>query len=275
MHIHRLILTACLLFAGNLTAWAGSFEQDFAVVYIDKDTEAKYGALPINRSVLAKGMDAIAAAGAKGLVIKFFVDQPKDEQDDKRLANSLSRIPVVLQARLDDSERTPNPLAVKFTLGSDLYGTPAATSGWIPLPRFADHVQDIGFVDFHSNVVPMVERYQSHAVKSLVLCAIELAAGKKAQISDKKQIQVGSRIIPVDDQNRVTVQLITPQFNKGIAFNAVLDGTAKLALQNKIVVLAYDGPHIPTVSTPLGPLGAHKYFVNILRSLYDAAPDRR
>lgn len=240
MRVDRWIQLACILVLQiSSTAWAGTFEQDFAVVYIDPATEAKFGAIPLSRSLMADGIDAIAQAGAKGLAVKFFLDQPKDEQGDKRLAGSLSRIPAVLQARIDETERAPNQLAARFTLATPLSAAVMGASGWIPLPMFASHAEDVGFVDFNSSVVPMVERYQSHTVK-------------------------------VNDKNQAAVTLIAPQFNRSISFNAVLDGSASKDLKNKIVILAYDGPHIATVDTALGPMGAHRYFVNILKSMYDA-----
>ncbi len=107
----RWFLLLLLVLAAPSSAWASAFERDFVVVFIDADTEAKFGAMPLNRGLLAEGVEAIANAGAKGLVIKFFLDQARDERDDKRLAGALSHIPTVLQARLDDTERSPNRLA--------------------------------------------------------------------------------------------------------------------------------------------------------------------
>ena len=40
---------------------------------------------------------------------------------------------------------------------------------------FCAHAKDVGFVDFDSAQVPLLETYQPRTVKSLVVCAIELA----------------------------------------------------------------------------------------------------
>ena len=258
------------MLAAPSAAWAGSFDQDFVVVFIDANTEAKFGSIPLNRALMAKGVDAIVDAGATGLVMKFFLDQPKDERDDKRLAKALSRIPTVLQARIDNSENNPNQLEEKFILAGSFNVAVSGSGGWIPLPAFAKNARDIGFVDFDTTAVPMIEQYQSRNVKSLVLCAIELATKKKANISAGKQIEVGSHVIKLNEKNQAIARLRGAQLNRSVSFNAVLDGSVRNELRNKIVILAYDGPHIDQYETALGPMGAHRYFVNILRSIYDA-----
>lgn len=258
-----------LLLAAPTCAGASAFGRDFVVVFVDAQTEAKFGAIPINRSVLAEGVDAIANAGAKGLVIKFFLDQSKDARDDKRLAGAISRIPTVLQARLDKAQRSPNPLAERFFVAGSLDAAVKGSGGWIPLPAFALQAKDIGFVDFSSTLVPMVEQYRSRTVKSLVLCAIELATNQPAKLHGGANIEIGSHVIQVDDKNQALARLRSPPLRHSVSFNAVLDGSASKELKNKIVILAYDGPHIETISTVWGPMGAHRYFANILKSIYD------
>jgi hypothetical protein len=259
-----------LVLSAPSLAWAGSFNQDFVVVFIDAKTETKFGSMPLNRTLVAQGIDAIADAGARGLIVKFFFDQVTDENDDKRLAHSLSRIKTVLQARIDNAESTPNPLADKFTLPGTFKVAVAGSSGWIPLPAFASNATDICFVDFNSTLVPMIEQYKSRNVKSLVLCAVELAVNAKANISQGKQITVGPHVIKLNEVNQVAAKLNGTQLEESLSFDAVLDGSAKPKLSGKIVILAYDGPHIDKYETALGSMGAHRYFVNILRSIYDS-----
>ncbi len=265
----RFIGLIFMLVTAPATAWCASFDEDFSVVFIDAKTEAKFGAIPLNRGVLADGIDAIANAGAKAIVVKFFLDQPKDEQSDKRLASALSRIPTVLQASLDKTEGGSNPLDSRFSLTGSFNVAASGTRGWIPAPQFAKHAVDVGFVDFNSTLVPMVEQYRSNIVKSLVLCAIERAVGRKAVFNTERQIQVGSHIIKVDGKHQVSARLANPQSIRSLSFLSVLDGSANAALKNKVVILAYDGPHIETLATSAGPIGAHRYFVGILRSIYD------
>ncbi|MYM23095.1 hypothetical protein GTP46_10605 [Duganella sp. FT135W] len=71
-------------------------------------------------------------------------------------------------------------------------------------------------------------------------------------------------------QINIVVKLSATQLEKSLSFDALLDGSAKQELSGKIVILAYDGPHIDKYETVWGAMGAHRYFVNILRSIYDA-----
>jgi len=91
---------------------ADSFDESFIIVFIDADMELSYGPVPLKRQLLANAIEKLADAGAKGIVLKFFLDQA----DDQSIANALASIPVVLQARIDDREPSPNHLAARFTL---------------------------------------------------------------------------------------------------------------------------------------------------------------
>jgi hypothetical protein len=218
----KFLILAAIMFP--VIALAGTFEEDFVVVFIDAKTEAEFGSIPLNREVLAKGIDRIASAGARGLVLKFFLDQAKDEQGDRLLERALSQLPTVLQARLDNSEQHPNVLAGRFTLMDSFEVAASGSSGWVPLPRFAKNAKDIGFVDFNSTTVPMIEQYQSMQVKSLILCAIELAAGKRAVLHPGSWIAIGPRVINVNARNQAIARLDRPQLTHVMSFVSLLKG---------------------------------------------------
>src|SRR5690242_6326838 len=112
MKILRLAILLCAL----STALRGaSFREDFAVVFIDAASEAKFGTFPLDRSILAEAIRQAASLGAKGVVLKFFFDQPKSEVSDLSLEQALTNTPVLLQARIDDSQVQPNALPNHFT----------------------------------------------------------------------------------------------------------------------------------------------------------------
>src|SRR6185436_4917516 len=73
-----------------------SFRDDFAVVLIDAASEAKHGAFPLDRSIIARAVE---------------------KASDLVMAKALTNIPVILQARIDDTEAQPNPLPTRFMLG--------------------------------------------------------------------------------------------------------------------------------------------------------------
>lgn len=73
---HRLLLTFfCWSF---LNVHAGAADSPFRVVLVDKQTEEQYGPFPLSRSLLAKGIEQIKTRKAKGIILKFFLDIPKD-----------------------------------------------------------------------------------------------------------------------------------------------------------------------------------------------------
>jgi CHASE2 domain-containing sensor protein len=88
-----LILIFCLGIATNSTGL--SFEEDFTVVLIDSDTEAIFGPFPFDRAILAKAVERLSEAGAKGVVFKFFIDQAKGKMSDAQLVSSFKSIPVI------------------------------------------------------------------------------------------------------------------------------------------------------------------------------------
>lgn len=265
-------LAILLLLSLPMAAWGGDFERDFAVVFITQATEAKHGRFPFDRSLLAQAVERAADAGAKGVILKFFLDQSKTAEGDRRLATALSRIPVVLQARIDDSEKGPNPLEGRFTLPGPSFKTAVSgSSGWIPLPEFSSHASDVCFVDFDSSPAPIVEMYQGKTVKSLLACAAELAMGHKAVIHPTENISIADRTAVLDSLNRVTIALDHGKSLPFFEFDSLLDGSIPpSALQNRVVLIGYDGPNIPQMSSPVGTLGAHRLFGLMLKGFYES-----
>src|SRR5437016_84256 len=174
---HRFLLTFVCWAVLNTHVTAADYP--FRIVFIDKQTEEQYGAFPLSRSLLAKGIEHIKKRKAKGIILKFFLDRPKDAPDDLMLAESFSGIPVLLEARLDDSEPKPNVLPARFFFPDvvpENDKTISGQSGWIPLPVFSAKARAIGFVDFlRPDKLPILEKYRGKFVKSLYLCALELA----------------------------------------------------------------------------------------------------
>ena len=119
--------------------------------------------------------------------------------------------------------------------------------------------------------MPIIETYQGKTVKSLLLCAAELAIGQKAIITPSKSLAIGQYTAPLDALNRVTVTSPTLPTFTSLEFNQLIDGTLPTsALQNKVVIIAYEGTNIPTVKTPFGDIGLHRRFVQLLRTFYES-----
>lgn len=279
----RVLLTALLLVLGAASSFAASFEDRFAVVMIDAETEAKIGAFPLDRIHFAKALDRAAELKAKAVVFKFFFDQPRNAASDAALAKAMTNLPVVLQACFDNSEPKSNPLPAKFALpgvqpGSSLAGR----SGWLPLPALAEKARDIGFVDFDpqaSDRTPLIESYQGKAVKNLSLVCLELATGQKAVVETGKRVRFGTATIPVDERNFAPLGSFVDGKLDVIPLHAFLSGaTPRSAIEGKIVIFGYEGSKIHAFETDAGPIKAHRYFILGLKSLHDrleAAPKQR
>lgn len=76
---------------------------------IDGRTVARYGPLPLNRGTLAEGLELLAQAHPRVLVLDLLIAEPGDPQSDERLARAVHQFPkVVLGAALDsDPEEKP------------------------------------------------------------------------------------------------------------------------------------------------------------------------
>jgi hypothetical protein len=271
----KALLLLALLWGGLPTARAAGFDEAFAVVLIDNQTEAQLGDFPLPRSKIAAAVERAADLKAKAVVLKFFYDLPKASTEDEPLAKSLKRLPVLVQACLNETETSPNPFPEKFILPNlTAEVSLSGRSGWIPLPTLASNAHDIGFVDLDGDVataVPMLERYQEQVVKTLVLCCLEAATGGKAVIDPGKKLTLANgNTLPLDFQNRVPAKLPSKDELSYIPFHIFIAGkTPAKRVAGKVLIIGYDGEKIPVVQTPVGLVRAHRLFVRQLRTVWD------
>lgn len=185
-------------------------------------------------------------------------------------------MPVVLQARIDDSQLQPNVLPNRFTFPRAKARTQVSgQAGWIPLARLSEKAAGVGFVDFSTTVVPLLETYQSQTVKSLIVCCIELTTGKQAVIEPSQRLRFGMHELPVDAHNCVSVKLPAKDDLEYIPFHRLAAGEMPVSqIKGKIVILGYDGPQIHSIPTSIGPIRAHRFFVHPLKSVYERLGSR-
>ncbi|MES2247020.1 MAG: CHASE2 domain-containing protein [Pseudomonadota bacterium] len=270
----RRALVASFLSLVSLQLNAADFSSDFAVVFADATTEARFGEVPLDRVLLAKAIGLAAKGGARGVIIKFFLDHSGDPTSDQELAQAMTRVPVLLQARIDDSEPRSNALAPRFVLEGEARSTAiSGTNGWIPTELFAQAASDICFVDAASGSISMIETYGGSLVKSLILCAIELASGTRASFSEEGALIVADAAVPADNLFRLSVPIVDRQPLNEVKLHDLLDGrVAASSLKDKVVILAYDGPRIGLLDSGYGTVGAHRLFVLLLRDIYQRLP---
>lgn len=248
-------------------------DSPFALAFIDAKTEEELGGFPLDRSVIAKGLQQLKSVGAKAVVLKFFFDQPRTAAGDTSLAEAISALPVALQARIDDTEVAPNKLPARFFVeGLNLSGSSVLSGkgGWLPLPSLADRAAAVGFVDVASTSrVPVLESYQGRLVKSLYLCALELAFDGQAQIEPGKELTLAGRKIRLDAANSVPAEFPRADTLDYVPFHELLSKPVVVEkLKGKVVVLGYDGAKMPVLATPVGPRKAHRVFWHGLQSMW-------
>jgi hypothetical protein len=257
----------------SLTAASAGTLAPIAFVMIDAQTEAIYGKLPLNRAVIATVVERLTAAEAKGIILKFFFDLPSAEKSDRLLQESICNSTVVLQASLNDTEGTTHGLEARFVVNEvSPGGFPTNFVGdkaLIPLERFRRCAKAVGFVDTYNDRFPLFEVYHGNVVKSLQLVALEMASNQKASVDASCMVRLGAarfdRMQSVDFPKTNSLSYIP--------LHEVMNDTSKAWQANvkgAIVILGYDGKNIHSFNTPLGPLGAHRFFITELMSLVKA-----
>src|SRR6059036_2240788 len=128
-----LLIAASVLVVAHVRAEVPT-DSRFVAVFIDTKTENALGPFPYDRAVLAKAIDKAVESGARGVVLKLFIDKPRTVDGDRALVNAAKRTKLILQARIDNNEPTPNPLANRFALHMPIDGKMlSGKSGWLPL----------------------------------------------------------------------------------------------------------------------------------------------
>jgi hypothetical protein len=246
---------------------ADSAVHPFELVLIDAASEKQLGGFPVDRKLVAQAVTALKAAGAKGVVLKFFYDQPaKLPESDKALADAISSTKTLLQARIDEAEFGPNPLPSRFAMDKaegNLKTPLAGDNGWIPMPQFANAAHDIGFVDITTpENVPMVESYKNTPVNSLTLAALELATDETGHIENGARLTLGSKSVALTTDNQVALKLNTNEKLDYVSFTDVLEASSATMsrFRGKVVVIAYDGAKMEMIQTSAGPIKAHRLF---------------
>lgn len=267
--------TLAFLFALTLASTAHAQSRadtaapPFELVLIDALSEKQLGGFPVDRKLVAQAITALKSAGAKGIVLKFFYDQPAKVADsDKALADAISSTRTLLQASIDEAEFGTNPLPPRFVMGTikgDFTTALTGDHGWIPMPQFADVAHDIGFVDISTpDSVPMVETFKNAPVNSLTLAALELATGEVAQIESGGRVRLGTKSVALTSDNQVALKLNPNEKLDYVSFSDVLeskDGSPSMSrFRGKVVVIADDGVKTESIQTSAGPIKAHRLF---------------
>ena len=96
--------------------------SQFVLVMIDKKTEDALGPFPYDRVVLAQAVERSTALGAKGVVLKFFMPEPRSDTGDRALAAAMHKTKVLLEAGYPGAPPS-NKLPDRFKLNLTVNGS--------------------------------------------------------------------------------------------------------------------------------------------------------
>lgn len=244
----------------------------FRLVVVDTKSEAKLGPFPYDREVYARGVRAVLAAGAKGVVLKYFLDQAKTPAGDKALADAIAAAPVIVQASLQ-SDGTTREITAPSGLGNLATFHPrlSGDKAWLPLETFATAARGIGFVDVPDAKTPariaLVEAFNGKPQASLHLHALRLA--DPTVMIEGGALKSGAKQIALDDRGELALDASKLAVMESLSLCDVLDGSAdKTLIAGRVVVLGYRGDKAPSFDTPAGRLGAHDLWYSELVALH-------
>jgi PAS domain S-box-containing protein len=165
--------------------------EDIAIVAIDETSMARFGRFPWSRQVIARTIDALAAARPKVIALDVLFTDPTTQEDDDNLARSIGRAGnVVVAAQLTDSP---------------VHGGP---SRWLqPLPAIERAAAGVGHVNAQTETDGIVRQVairmaddNGHSYRAMAVEAVRIADGTSEEgITDEQDaLLVGARTIRLD-----------------------------------------------------------------------------
>lgn len=262
-----IILAVFIIIAQNSAIEAQAQRSDILIpIAIDGNTEKKLGKFPISRKYYAQALEVLSKAGFKAVILKFFLDQPKDPASDAALSKAMQGIPTILQACMQPEDK-PNLLPSRFIfqgLATNSFDLIAGNTGWLPLPSLSDAASDLGFVDVRSRKVtkslPMLEIYQGKLVKSLALAVLTLMY-PDLTVAPGKDIHAGDASIPLDQNCEFTFKLPAKDDMKPVSLVDLLqERIDEKRLKGRIAYIGYDGDQQPRYDTAIGKLSPFRLY---------------
>lgn len=165
--------------------------NDIAIVAIDEKSVQRFGRFPWSRQVIARTVDALAAAQPKAIALDILFTDPSNPEDDESLARSIGR--------------AGNVASAAQLIEAPASGGPAT---WImPLPAIAQAAAGVGHVDVQTEADGVPRQIEvraaddrGQALLSLAVEAVRIGDGtpESAVTAARHALLVGSRSIPVE-----------------------------------------------------------------------------
>ena len=165
--------------------------DDIAIAAIDELSIARFGQFPWSRQVMARAIDAIAAARPKVIAVDVLFSDPTTQEDDNALARSIGRAGnVVVAAQLAESP---------------VHGRP---SSWLlPLPEIERTAAAVGHVNVETELDGVARQISvraaddaGQAFRAMAVEAVRIGDGTPEQgvTLTPRALLLGSRTIPLD-----------------------------------------------------------------------------
>lgn len=172
--------------------------SDIAIVAIDEPSIARFGRFPWSRQVMAKAVDAIAAAQPKVIAIDVLFPDPTTQEEDEALARSVGHAGnAVVAAQLVESE---------------VHGGP---STWLmPLAAIRYAAAGVGHVNVQTEMDGTARQIEVRAsddrgqtVRAMAVEAVRIGDGTPEQgvIYTPHALLLGPRTIPVESGQTAVV----------------------------------------------------------------------
>lgn len=239
--------------------------SDIVLVAIDDATAAVYGPLPLRRSTLADGLDALSEFHPKVVALDLLISEPAGADDDAALVRAIRKFPhAVVSAALDAG---------------------SSKERWIlPLPELAAaattaHVHATQDPDGVVRSIQLAKAAGSRRCWALALQAVRLAESADVPVERAESVSVGDIAVPAPEANgrMMLINYAGPEGTfRRVPFSALLNGTADPnAFRGKIVIVGVtaqgSGDRLYTpVSSVLGMSGIEIH-ANAARTILDHA----
>lgn len=277
----RRFAAACLLSAvlGAVTASAAPREGSFLHV-VEDDSSAERLGVETPRALYALLLERLPVDPEGAVALKFFLFDDRDPEEDRRLAEAISRHRTLSQYALRaDGPRAAGPLRDAVAVFPEGTAAPPgllleASRSEFPTDRFLEALTSVGFVDvvepFDADRVPLLGRAaDGRVVKSLTLALLEVAHGP-ARLdveAGSGRLSIGDARLDLDDRGRVTCPARDTEI-EALPIEDLLADPASRPGEGRIVVVSYGGAQSPTFSLGwFDSIGAHDLFFQRLACL--------
>ena len=227
----------------SLSVISVNASSNIVMITLQDESEDFLGLFPVSRNVYSNAIDTLANQGAKSVILKFFIDQSNNIAEEKELAESLKRLPVIMQAELNNDKNVNIPVKIVRKIPHNLSSLPNYSGGFFPLNVLSREAKFIGYgqarLDSDFTKIDLLSTYNNALVSSIVLNTIEEVLNRTATL-DGNILSIGDLKIPITEEGMASCEYTESKDIPIFSFSDLL--TNKIAskdLNGKVVILGY------------------------------------